>query len=84
MMKGDIHIKSARGAGTSVLFNIHCKDSFIEKDSQKGELSEKLQGQEDGILLKSTFASEHPFNILVAENNLMNQKLIIMILEKLG
>jgi signal transduction histidine kinase/ligand-binding sensor domain-containing protein/DNA-binding response OmpR family regulator len=35
-------------------------------------------------LLSENFALQHPLNILVAEDNLMNQKLIIRILNKLG
>jgi CheY-like chemotaxis protein/anti-sigma regulatory factor (Ser/Thr protein kinase) len=40
--------------------------------------------ERSGHLLSDTFAEEHPMNILVAEDNTINQKLIERILNKLG
>jgi signal transduction histidine kinase/CheY-like chemotaxis protein/ligand-binding sensor domain-containing protein len=44
----------------------------------------KDNNQRSGHLLSHTFAEEHPMNILVAEDNAINQKLIERILNKLG
>ena len=84
MMYGNINVESTKDIGTNVIFNIFCKESIKETESLK--ISEKDIDQEknNGFILKSNFASKHPFNILVAEDNLMNQKLILMILNRLG
>ncbi|RWY54047.1 response regulator [Mucilaginibacter gilvus] len=47
------------------------KDTIVKVESKKSLLSEQ-------------FAVDYPFRMLIAEDNLMNQKLIIRILNKLG
>ena len=48
-----------------------CKDSTVLEDSQSG-------------ILTASFAEYYPLNILIAEDNIINQKLIERILHKLG
>jgi signal transduction histidine kinase/CheY-like chemotaxis protein/ligand-binding sensor domain-containing protein len=43
-----------------------------------------LKKENKKSLLSESFALEYPFNMLVAEDNLMNQKLIVRVLQKLG
>lgn len=44
----------------------------------------EVHQQSTPVLLTPEFAEKHPLNILVAEDNLINQKLILRILSKLG
>ncbi|RZK79528.1 MAG: response regulator [Pedobacter sp.] len=43
-----------------------------------------MQDKEKTVLLSQEFAEQHPLTILVAEDNIINQKLIIKILNRLG
>jgi signal transduction histidine kinase/ActR/RegA family two-component response regulator len=86
MMDGTIRIDSDYGKGTSVSFSINCK--FIAESPEIKDNGSKLS-EEPGFLInerlfKPNFANEHPFNILVAEDNPMNQKVILMVLKNLG
>ncbi len=84
MMNGTIKIQSKKGVGTSVYFTIHCKES--DKEIKSGSLinTNNTDRSEYSLGLKQDFALTHPLRILVAEDNPMNQKLIILILEGLG
>lgn len=48
-----------------------CKDSTVLEDSQSG-------------ILSASFSENYPLSILIAEDNVINQKLIERILHKLG
>jgi len=84
MMNGSIHVESTKDVGTSVIFIILCKEVIKENKFEKIHSEVQIQESNDGSILMSDFASKNPFNILVAEDNLMNQKLIFMILNRLG
>jgi CheY-like chemotaxis protein len=84
MMNGSIHIQSTRDIGTSVIFTILCKESIKEKDLKNTSRIENSKLAKDTNVLEPYFATKYPFNILIAEDNLMNQKLILTILKKLG
>ena len=49
-----------------------------------GIIYKKLRSREKKSLLSENFALNYPLSILVAEDNIMNQKLLLRILAKLG
>jgi signal transduction histidine kinase/ActR/RegA family two-component response regulator len=85
MMGGTIHIESSRGAGTRVSFTLNFKVGEIKDNMQTVSLKE-TEGllNESNKIINPKFASEHPFNILVAEDNQMNQRVILRVLKNLG
>lgn len=85
MMGGKIKIKSAKGKGTQVIFTIKCKTVKVCEENKKKEVILKnIDLNRAAQLIRPTFASEHPFTILVAEDNPMNQKVILLLLKNLG
>lgn len=86
MMDGNIWIDSIKGAGTRVNFFISCK--YIAEPPEIHEKTNNLirepKNKVNERLFRPNFASEHPFNILVAEDNPMNQRVILMVLKNLG
>ena len=82
MMQGSIEVKSRKGVGTSVFFTVQCKENT--KSSTKISANNDHNTPRTELNMKKEFAQNHPLRILIAEDNPMNQKLIIMILQKLG
>lgn len=85
MMGGNIEIKSEVGKGTQVSFDVICKTAHEIKGKEKKEtILKNIDLAQAAQLIRPTFASEHPFSILVAEDNPMNQKVILLLLKNLG
>ena len=78
-MNGEIRVKSEVGKGSKFEVMLSMRTTPPEKQGTKvapeANQSSKLGKQ---------FSQKHPLNILVAEDNALNQKLIQKILEKLG
>ena len=75
LLGGSINIESLEHKGTSIFFSIHARAA--ENMTTKKVLTEK-------ITVSADFAAQFPLRILVAEDNLINQKVIKQILSKLG
>ncbi|MET3981444.1 signal transduction histidine kinase/ligand-binding sensor domain-containing protein/ActR/RegA family two-component response regulator [Mucilaginibacter sp. UYP25] len=85
LMGGDITVSSHYGIGSTFKFNIYCQQANVESVNDE-TLNQKSSHStiEKKSLLSETFALNYPLSILVAEDNLMNQKLILRVLSKLG
>jgi CheY-like chemotaxis protein len=83
MMGGSIEIESSQGNGTKVNFTIDYKTGNSEEIGNPVGTNEQISPESEKII-KHSFATEHPFNILVAEDNLMNQRVILNVLTNLG
>lgn len=81
LMGGNITVTSQQGKGSCFMFDI-----VVSAASPALGISESTSenNNEPRYTLSETFAVRYPMNLLVAEDNLMNQKLIMRILNKLG
>jgi len=83
MMGGSIQIESSPGNGTKVNFSIDYKTGHSEEIENLFVPNKQISFEGDKIIRQS-FAAKHPFNILVAEDNQMNQRVILNVLTNLG
>lgn len=81
LMEGTITAKSEVGKGTSFCFTIQ---TIVNQQLISAATSPIIVEKASTGLLKENFGEQHPLNILVAEDNIINQKLILRILDKLG
>ena len=79
LLGGTITVDSEARRGTSFFFTMKMKLNYAAAVKEN-----KLQKAIIPDLLTADFAANHPLHILVAEDNLINQKLILKILAKLG
>lgn len=85
LMGGDISVTSTYGAGSSFNFYICCVEAGGKAAPDETAAEKNSPGKVvKQSLLSDEFGRMHPMSILVAEDNMMNQKLILRILSKLG
>lgn len=81
MMGGRVWVESEVGVGTS----FHVELPFAAASSQEIEQVAGIKAaRKDGEPRYDGFAEKHPLRILVAEDNLINQKVIAQVLYKFG
>jgi signal transduction histidine kinase/ActR/RegA family two-component response regulator len=84
LMGGSISVTSKTGEGSCFNFQIDCRPAVGEHLKPDPNTINGVSGAEKKPLLTENFARNHPFTMLIAEDNLMNQKLITRVLNKLG
>jgi len=84
---GDNCLKEHPGLFKSVLTkpikqHILCKN--ILSELQQADATQRMEEQNDKQKLSAEFAQKHPLRLLVAEDNIINQQIILKILNLLG
>lgn len=81
LMGGKIVVSSTPGVGSCFTFDIEVNE--VAAGSSLNHLRAESNTAQNQVLSK-TFSLEYPMHMLIAEDNLMNQKLIMRVLNKLG
>ncbi len=89
LMKGEIGVESEPGKGSNFFFTINLKlqdeqPEHIPFDSLKRVYSSAASKNLNNMTLKDHKAASENINILVAEDNLVNQKVVLKFLEEAG
>jgi signal transduction histidine kinase/ligand-binding sensor domain-containing protein/ActR/RegA family two-component response regulator len=81
LMGGEITVTSTPGQGSCFSFDIEVVERVLSSKGPKPAVEDEVEHQR---ILSESFALHYPIDLLIAEDNLMNQKLIIRVLNKLG
>lgn len=82
LMGGEIWVDSVLNEGSVFHFNAVVRASMQQTSAAAQEQTDAARKREQ--LLSESFSENYPLKILVAEDNLINQKLIERVLQKLG
>ncbi|MGE5435973.1 MAG: ATP-binding protein, partial [Syntrophothermus sp.] len=85
-MGGEIHVESSNKEGSKFYFNINLKVGHESAENKKTNFKKTylLNKDEKTTALKITNKARASFKILLAEDNVVNQKVIIRILKEAG
>ncbi len=89
LMDGDISVKSIQGAGSQFNFSVVLKKQHISAEQLKELAENELKFEKDlaqnaSIDLKANYEKRKDYKLLLAEDNLINQKVVIRMLNSAG
>ena len=89
LLGGKINVSSKEGKGSSFSFSIKCKkqvgsDIQTESQTENEVLEKQFMGTAGNLRVNGFKKKREKFNILLAEDNLINQKVTIKILSTFG